>query len=408
MLRLLPILGLWALVFCLMSALASSSRAQAPSAVAMEASDARVIGDNQRTRFVADFNQDMPLTVFVLPDPYRVVIDLPEVHFALPPNAGAAGRGLVSAFRYGFISKGKSRIVLDLTKPVAIDKSYFLPAVSGQPARMVIDLLPASREGFLAAAQKYRDEQVPGLRKVELPPIRPKNDKARIVVDPGHGGIDAGTVGSGGTLEKDVVLAFSKLLADKLTATGRYEVQLTRGDDSFLRLSERVDFARKREGDLFISIHADSYRADSSVRGAAVYTLSDKASDAMAASIAERENKSDILGGAETGPIDNEVNDILIDLTRRETRNFSLILARDLVSEFKPDIKLTRVPQQQASFLVLKAPEIPSALIELGFLSNREDEKLLKQADWQEKAALAMVRAIEAHFAARPVRRAGP
>src|SRR5581483_6673612 len=197
--------------------------------------DARVVGDRSRSRFVADLSANIDVSVFALADPYRVVIDLPDVGFRLPESAGADVRGLVSAFRYGSISAGKSRIVLDLTGPVAIDKSFVVPAENGQPARLVVDMVPTSRKAFLDKVRAYRDTQavaVAARRDRELVvPDKAKGAKLVVVLDPGHGGIDTGTYGVNGSVEKNVALAFAKVLGQKLVDTGLYDVFYTRTDD---------------------------------------------------------------------------------------------------------------------------------------------------------------------------------
>jgi N-acetylmuramoyl-L-alanine amidase len=220
------------------------------------------------------------------------------------------------------------------------------------------------------------------------------------VIDPGHGGIDPGATGVNGTLEKDVVLAFSLELAGQLSATGRYEVILTRDDDTFLSLNDRVEFARIRQADMFLSIHADSFQV-ASVRGFAVYTVSERASTEMAAAIAAGENRADILAGVDLNHTDDVVADILIDLARRETKNFSVALARDLLVRLEATNIISRNAHQEAGFVVLKAPDVPSVLIELGFLSNRQDEELLNSPEWRERTASSIVLGIDDFFATR-------
>lgn len=369
--------------------------------------DARVVGDAKRTRFVADLSGPVDMAVFTLGDPYRVVIDLPELHFQLPSAVGRESRGLVSAFRYGQISRGKSRIVLDMAGPVTIDKSFVLPAAAGQPSRLVIDVVPTTAEAFQASLRPRGKDPAPAAQSSVAGDAGPKSGKVRIVLDPGHGGIDSGAVGAQGTREKDVTLQFAQELAKILRKKDRYEVLLTREDDSFVRLRERVEFARRNHADLFVSLHADSFRGVG-VRGATVYTLSERASDAMAAAIAEGENRSDIIAGVDIEEGADDVADILLDLARRETKNFSIVLARTIVNEMRPSIRLFKNPHQQAGFMVLKAPDIPSALVELGFLSNSEDEKLLKSPAWREKAATSIAGAIDAYFETRLARGAAP
>ncbi len=380
---------------------AGLAQSQAPPANVITAT--RVIGDETRTRFIADLTTDVDIQVFALADPYRIVIDLPEVHFQLEPGTGATGRGLISAYRFGLISRGKSRIVLDVTGPVRVDDQFVLAAVADQPARLVVDLVTTTPTAFAAAAAAYRDSG----GAAPPPAVATLNGLRTVVIDPGHGGIDAGAIGVSNTLEKAVVLAFSLELAEQLRATGRYNVVLTRADDTFLSLGERVDIARAHRADIFLSIHADVFEQPS-VRGIAVYTVSERASNQMAAAIAAGENRADILAGVNLRVADDVVADILIDLARRETKNFSISLARGLVAQLEQTNLMSRKPHQEAGFVVLKAPDVPSVLVELGFLSNPEDEQILLNAAWRERTAASMVRAVDAFFATRMVGAALP
>jgi N-acetylmuramoyl-L-alanine amidase len=382
---------------------AASDRPAAHGAPVMTA--VRMVGDAKRTRFVADLTGNVDLAVFSLPDPYRVIIDLPEVTFQLPDGTGDTGRGLVTAFRYGQISPGKSRIVIDAGRPVAVDKSFVVPPSGNQPARLVVDLVPTSRKAFLDAADAYRRKE--GLAasaqhdRELMAPDKAPGSKLTIVLDPGHGGIDNGTHGASGVHEKVITLAFAKILGEKLNATGRYEVLYTRTDDSFVSLNDRVDFARAHHADLFLSIHANSFSLKS-VRGTTIYTVSDQPSDKMVEDIANMENQSDVLAGIDVDKKDmGDVKDILLDLTRRETRNFGVVFARNLVDELQGTTRMFKVPHQQASFIVLEAPDVPSAMIELGFVTNKDDEKLLLSDDWRRKAADSVVDAIASYFKTR-------
>lgn len=364
--------------------------------------DVRMVGDAKRTRFVADLSANVEVTIFSLPDPYRVIVDLPEVTFRVPEGTGDNGRGLIKAFRYGQISPGKSRIVIDAGGPVAVDKSFVVPPSGGQPARLVIDVVPTSRKAFLDTAKAWREKEevaAAAQRDRELVvPEKPPGGKLAIVLDPGHGGIDNGTHGATGIHEKDITLAFSKILGQKLVDTGLYDVFYTRTDDSFVSLSDRVNFARAHHADLFLSIHANSFPVKS-VRGTTIYTVSDQPSDKMVADIASMENQSDALAGIDVDKKDlGEVKDILLDLTRRETRNFGVVFAQNLVNELKGSTRMFKVPHQQAAFIVLEAPDIPSAMIELGFVTNKDDEKLLLSDDWRQKAAGSVVNAVARFF----------
>ena len=369
------------------------------------ASAARVAGDAKRTRFIVDLSRSVDFSASALAEPDRVILDMPQVTFKLPPKSGESGRGLVKAWRYGLIAPGKSRIVLDLSGPARIDKSFVLPSLDGQPARLVIDFVKTERSKFLAAYP--RPDAVP-VDKTAVKGDREKTgeeeaDHPIIVLDPGHGGIDTGAVGVDGIYEKKVVLEFALLLKKKLEAKGTYDVRMTRDDDRFIPLAKRVEIARHEGANLFISIHADSAPQDY-VRGATVYTLSDRASDGIAAALAKRENSSDMLAGADLEDEPDEVADILIDLARRETKSFSILFARNLVSEFESAVKLIKNPHRSAGFRVLKAYDVPSVLVELGYLSNKHDESLLVSDEWRERAAEAIVASIDRFFQPRLAR----
>lgn len=412
-------------------------------------SAARIAGDEARTRFVADLDRPVSYSVYVIDNPYRVVVDLPDVQFAMPPEIGDEGRGLISAYRFGQLAPGKSRIVIDTTGPVLIEKSFVLNPENGQPARMIIDIIQTDRRTFARIKATERptrsvtalsvpdtlaellkregvariDEEAERAERAEIatglvPKPRPKPSRIEailgqvrtqtippnsqtvrpvVILDPGHGGIDGGTVSRKGTLEKQIVLAFARELRNKLRATGRFDVYMTRNDDKFVSLGKRVKFARTKKADLFIAVHADSMRKRR-VRGATVYTLSEKASDAEAAALAEKENNADFIGGVDLGDDAGEVAGILLDLALRETKNHSIYFARRLVKNLKPVAPLNRRPMRSAGFKVLRAPDIPSVLLELGYLSNRHDEGNLISSRWRRKAATAVTAAIEGFF----------
>ncbi len=372
---------------------------------------ARVAGDSERTRLVVDLNDSVEMDVFVLAEPPRVVIDLPAVEFTFPDETGKTGRGLISAFRYGSFLPGRARIVIDVAGPVAVDKAFVLPAIEGQPARMVLDLVKTDRTSFLAAQadslERMRIRDAHFARKGdrgERPKETGDSKLPLVVIDPGHGGIDGGATGKNGTMEKAVVLEFAKVLKAKLADTGRFRVLLTREDDVFVSLADRVKTAREAGAKLFVSIHADSL-TNRKFRGATVYTLSEKASDAVAHALAEKENRSDTLAGLVWPKVTNEVNDILAELTQRETNTFSTVFARSLVGEFRSAIKLVKNPHRSAGFLVLRAPDVPSILIELGYLSNVHDETMLTSEDWRERTANAVIEAIRSFFARQVAQR---
>ena len=361
-------------------------------------SDMRVVGDAERTRFVVDLQKNPDYNVLRLADPHRLVIDLPEVTFP-ELDEPATGRGLISDYRYGLIAPGKARIVLDLAKPVTVVNTFVLDPAPPEPARLVVDLAPASEAEFQAAATEDRRAARPPPPGPAGPPLTNRT-RPVVVLDPGHGGIDSGAKGKDGLLEKDVTLKFAQELAKQLTIGGKLEPVLTRQGDDFVSLSARVELAQRQEAKLFVSIHADSV-AEDYVRGATVYTLSDDASDALAAALAARENRSDILAGLALEDQPDDVADILFDLARRESKNLAIRFAKSLVGDMKEAFPLNANPWRRAAFVVLKAPDVPSVLLELGYLSNEDDEALFRSPEWPKKEAATVARAIETFFSGR-------
>jgi N-acetylmuramoyl-L-alanine amidase len=330
-----------------------------------------------------------------------VVIDLPQVTFQLPPRTGERGRGLVKAFRYGLVMAGGSRIVLDASGPVRVEKAFVLDPTDTQPARLVLDLVTIDREAFLRAAAVDSRPARDAPKKGEPPSPATGDPRPIIVLDPGHGGIDSGTR-AGGEIEKALVLDFALMLRDKLEKSGKYRVAMTRSDDSFVPLADRVRFARSRNAQLFISIHCDALaRGDGEAEGATVYTLSDHASDAEAARLADAENRADVISGVDLSVEPDDIADILIDLAQRETKTFSQQFAKQVVTELKTAARLHKHPLKSAGFRVLKAPDVPSVLIELGYVSNRQDLKQMMSENWRARASEAIVQAIGSYFTTR-------
>jgi N-acetylmuramoyl-L-alanine amidase len=373
------------------------------------ATGTRVGGDATRTRFVADISKTVSYSVYVQPDPYRVIIDMPDVRFDLPPGIGRKVRGLVSEYRYGLLEEGKSRIVIDTKGPVLIEKSFLVEPQLGQPARIVVDIVKTTEAAFVKSYSTEQAKIQHDIAELSAAPVSPPKPEKRIVLankagrkivvlDPGHGGIDPGAMSRTGTKEKDVVLSFASILRHALLATGKYEVAMTRNDDRFISLKNRVAVAREKEADLFVAIHADTVRGRDA-RGVTIYTLSDKASDAEAEALAKRENRADIIGGLDLEAETEEITDILIDLAQRESKNHAMFFSKKAVAELRPLTLMTGKPLRSAGFVVLKAPDVPSVLLELGFLSSKSDEKLLTSPAWQTKIAKAFAIAIDSYFA---------
>lgn len=362
---------------------------QSAEAAALEAKAYKMAGDATGMRVVLQFDREPDPKWFLLRGPHRLVVDLPETNFRVDARE-LKPRGLVSAVRFGNVGEGRSRLILTAKGPFAVERIDVLENEKSAGFRLVVDLAASSDRAFEEALAEQTQttgstQSTPKADRLGQVEGR-KNKKFTVVIDPGHGGIDGGANGINGTVEKSITLAFSLELKKKLSETGPYDVFLTRDKDEFLRLDERVRIARQHEADLFISIHADTIRLKG-VRGATVYTVSDKASDAEAAALAARENLSDQLAGIEIEEENHEVADILVDLIRRETHTFSMRFARSLVGELRTAMDLINNPHRSAGFRVLRAPDVPSVLVELGYLSNAKDEAQLRDPDWRGKAA---------------------
>ncbi|WP_245409844.1 N-acetylmuramoyl-L-alanine amidase [Pararhizobium haloflavum] len=390
------------LVAALAVVIALSPPAQAADGVAKGDSHlafaARIAGDQMRTRVVIDFESEPSYSVHYLDDPARVIIDLPETIFGFDDDA-LEPRGLFRAIRYGAMGPGRSRMVLSAVGPVELEMMTVEPREDGRGHRLVFDAVATSDRRF-AELVSQQDWQPTGSTAQGDEVVDTNGPTGRkpftIVLDPGHGGIDTGARGQAGTEEKDVTLAFAKAIAAELATFENIRVVLTREDDRFIPLAGRVRIARQHEADLMMSVHADSIRLPD-IRGATVYTLSDKASDRMAAELARQENSVDELAGVAATEETADVADILMDLTRRETQVFSIGLARSVLDSLRGEIRLINNAHRFAGFSVLRAHDVPSLLVELGYLSNRQDERLLNDPAWRQQTARLLAKAIQ-HF----------
>ena len=365
---------------------------------------ARIGEHTDRTRFVIELSDPLKLRTFTLSNPNRVVIDMPAVQWHLDGPPRPTGHGAIRSYRYGLFRPGNSRFVIDLNQPVTVSDPLVIPPESGLGYRVVIDLFPTAQAKFddisgWPADLKAREAQAE--RVASLPPAATPTAGARkiIVIDPGHGGIDSGTNGVNGLLERDLVLDEGLRLAHVLRNNPNYTVYMTRDTDVFIPLRERVNITRSHRADLFVSLHADS-NPDANVTGLSIYTLSESGSDREAAALARKENQSDVIAGVDLGGENSAVAPILLDLEQRDTMNKSSRFAQLALTALSgtTDI-LPRQPHRSAAFVVLKAPDVPSVLIELGYLSNSADADQMNTARWRNAVANAIAGAVERHFA---------
>lgn len=356
-------------------------------------------------RIVFDADSEFDYNVFLLDAPKRLVVDTKNVYVGKALEKTKDRNNLVGQVRVGDIRDGQTRIVFDLLKPVVVKKVFMLPPQSTFKWRLAIDVTVASERDF---RQKVGIDNAYGNKKLstgnwqpssnnDTPKAAKTNEKKILVIDAGHGGHDPGAIGYSGVHEKNITLAMAKELKRQLDRTGKYKVYLTRSTDVFIPLRRRVEIARDYKADLFMSVHADS-ALNRKATGLSVYTLSETASDKEAAALAERENKADVISGLNLYEQSKEVSDVLISLAQRETRNRSSEFAKCLVDEMRKSVKLITDTHRFAGFAVLKAPDVPSVLLEMGYLSNKNEEKLLRQESYRRKLAASTVKAINRYF----------
>ncbi len=369
-----------------------------------------MVADAKRASLSFSLTRAVQAKAFLLERPDRVIIDLPEVNFQLPPQSGRVGAGIVASYRYGLFAQGRSRVVIDLNEPALIVRvATVAPTGEGLP-KLVIDLVRAERAAYHQAAVKPMlpptDAMGDAKPAAQVIAATSADDRPVIVIDPGHGGVDLGAVTASGLVEKNLVFSFAERLKERLESAGKYRVLMTRADNSFISLPDRVRLAREAKAALFVSIHADILSVSPEVRGATIYTGSEFATDEEAAKLADKENLSDAVAGVDSRDDPEEVAGILMDLTKRETRTFSAQFAKSLVGDLGSVVKLNKNPHRSAGFRVLKAPDVPSVLVELGYLSSAKDANLLASDAWRDRTSDAMASAIERYLAGRGATRA--
>lgn len=365
---------------------------------AIDATDAGVLAGEAtadgNTRFVIDLAKLVDVTYFTLTDNYRLVLDLPELKWNVPWGTAFSGDGLIEGVRYARNKPGHSRIIMDLTGPAKVvgDTWYTLPGDKGH--RLIIDLAPSDPQAFASTAGWPERRNVAGKDKEKVL-VQDLRTRHVIAIDPGHGGHDPGAVGANGVYEKEVALKMALRLKKTLEARGKYDVHLTRDADIFVPHEDRVAFARARDADLFISLHADSNEVRS-VNGVSIYTLDERPSDGVVSRLVQKENATK---GRGAGKITDDVLKILIDLTQRDTMNNSTRFAELMLPKLRSrKIDLAPKPHRGGPFYVLTAADVPSVLIEMGFMSNATDRRLLTSSDWRARLAEGLADAMDGFF----------
>ena len=371
-----------------------------PAKAAASAPESALKGDRARTKFIIGLERQVEFQVFALTNPNRVFVELPDVKLQLPPLPGDTPIGLVKTFRGGTSAPGKARVVIDIISAGTIEPGVPTMTEAKRPT-------PLAGASGLGAS----DLQPPMPKPAMSPAMRAASMyKPVIVIDPGHGGDDTGAT-KNGAVEKNVVLAFSLKLRDKLNATGRYKVLLTRDTDVFVELNERREFAERNQAALFIAVHAD-YTGRTSARGATIYSLRENVANELKRS-AQGQVSDNVLSAQELAAVQKVEADvgairaILSDLAKREvetTKDRTSVFARSVVSYMGETTNMMDNPDRSAAFVVLKSAQVPSVLIELGFVTNETDAELLKSDSWREKVSGSILTAIENYFSHQSVR----
>lgn len=387
---------------------AAGAPAESPNPDSAEALAVKVEGEQSQTTFEIELSRGVTAEVFTLSNPYRVIIDLPDVTFRLPPGTGARGKGLISTFRYGLFAERKARVVIDTKGPVKITSATMAHGAAAGSVVLRVAMAETDAKSFADGTGATRRDEAHAKAEAddEAPPKKAAQSKPVIVIDPGHGGVDPGASGINNLSEKTLVLAVAQRLQAVLAKSGSFDVRMTRTSDVFVSLDRRLKLSADQGADLFVSLHADAIAETNlaeGIRGATVYTLSERASDEQARKMAEKENASDLIAGlqgVDQGGKD-QVKNILIDLMKRETSNFSADFSNVLVGRLERSITMARDPQRSAAFKVLKQTHAPSVLVELGYMSNSKDQQEMATPAWQEKVSGAIAAAITLYFAKR-------
>lgn len=368
--------------------------APTPMVIGIELTD-----NSAQSRLVLELSDPVDFRSFLLTSPNRVVVEMPDVLWHPGTTPAPSGHGIVKNYRFGQFRKNDSRLVVELNRPAKIGSAAMLAPKDGSGFRLVINLSPATASDFAANAGWPSPAEFNPARNPSLGVRAHKDIRPLIIVDAGHGGMDPGTHGENGLVEKDIALSVARQLKERLEQSGHYRVKLTRDADVFIPLRDRVEIARAAHGDLFVSLHADS-NEHREIRGASVYTLSPGASDRETANLADKENLAGAALGLEPADTTAMADLILSDLGQREIMNLSARFAETIVGALPAATDVHKpLPHRSANFAVLKAPDIPSVLIELGYLTNQDDESEMATQSWRMRVAAAIATAIDRHFA---------
>ncbi len=396
----------------------SIGRAAKVKAAAPAVPSATLGGDVTHTRFLIGLPKRVEFRVFSLANPNRVIVDISETALQLPPQPEEnIAVGLVRSFHAGRSGPGKSRVVIEVIRPVVVEGATIVASEDGKGHRLALDIMPVAHADS-AARKPLSTAGLSSLGAFDVQPplptpaLRPDELAARtfkpiIVIDPGHGGDDSGAM-KNGVVEKNVVLAFSLMLRDKLEKTGRYKVLMTRDKDVFVPLDKRVDFAEGHKANLFIAVHADYAGGNSKARGATIYSLRESVANGLQRS-AKGEVSSAVLTKDEVesmkqaslGTDISTVKSILADLAGREvdvTQERTSVFTRSVIEYMGTSTEMRAKPDQQAAFRVLKTAQFPSVLIELAYVTNKKDAALLSSDTWRDKVSDSIMTAVENYF----------
>ncbi|WP_435661024.1 N-acetylmuramoyl-L-alanine amidase [Leisingera caerulea] len=370
-----------------------------------EASQVRDAG--QGAEVSLGLSQGVPYRLFTLDGPPRLVLDFQEVDWTgLTADKLVQGEQ-VTAAQFGTYVPGWSRLVLQLAQPMKVTAAAMAVDQVTAAARLAVSLEPATAQEFAASAGAPQDPRwdLPAPEEMQGRAARDENAPLLVMLDPGHGGIDPGAE-TEVVVEKHLMLQFARELGEALLRSGQFTVMMTRDDDYFVSLERRIAMAHQAGADVFISLHADTI-SEGRAHGSTVYTLSKEASDAASAKLAERHLRGDLLSGTDLSQADDRVTGVMLDLARQETQPRSDALAAALIDGLRAQGKpINNRPLRSAGFSVLKSADIPSVLVEIGFLSSKRDLKNLVDADWRAKAARGILNGLITWRAQDDARRA--